>query len=72
MGITHVTIGTWEGNEERRVGGKQRKGRERLGSLSDWNQLIGDEHEIALLEHALGEVAHDRLGLDVQVAKHFV
>jgi hypothetical protein len=33
---------------------------------------VGKESEVAVVDHAAGEVLHDRLGLDMKVAKHLV
>jgi hypothetical protein len=40
--------------------------------LEDWNILVGQQREGASREHTAGEVTHDRFGLDVEIAQHFV
>ena len=40
--------------------------------LGLWDVLVRREAEHATLEHEGGEIPHDRLGLKVEVAKHFV
>ena len=41
-------------------------------ALDDGDGRIREESVLASLEHAGGKIAHDRLGLDGEVAKHFV
>ena len=34
--------------------------------------MVGEQREVASLDHAGGKMAHDRLGLDMQVPQHFI
>ena len=43
-----------------------------MGGLDLRDVGVGVEDEIAAFEHHGGKVAHDRLGLKVQAAQHFV
>jgi len=37
-----------------------------------WDVVVGMKMEGATLEHQMGEVAHDRFGLEMEVAEHFI
>ena len=34
--------------------------------------MVREEAEVAMIEHAASELAHDRFGLDLEVAEHLI
>ena len=43
-----------------------------MGSWNLGDIIVGMEHEVATVEHTLGEMSHDRFSLKMQVPEHFV